>query len=210
MRIPIFCTDCTRAEFESDAAIDAAAEARGELPPARRGRAQSPEHWYLADIEEDNAYVEECRHGHQMRMTLQAVRYELLFESGIVATLIGCHREAVSSIAAALERFFEFSIEVFTCHLKIERSQHDDAWKLVHKQTERQFGAFLFLFLAQTKAPFLCGTGRKSFEDWTSFRNRVIHQGHFPAGKKTMDYARYVFDLTQGTLATLKKLDATR
>src|ERR1044071_933815 len=115
MRIPMSCWDCSWAEIEAEEAEDEALRARGETPPERKpGRPLNPDNWYLADIEQDNAYVETCRKGHEMRMTLQSVRYELLFESGIVAMLVGFHREAVSSIAAALERFYEFAIEVFT------------------------------------------------------------------------------------------------
>src|SRR5688500_12729552 len=115
MRIPMSCHECTWAEIESETAADEAAIERGEQPPERpAGRPVNPEHWYYADIEEDNAYVKTCSNGHEMKMTLQSIRYELLFESGIVAMLVGFHREAVSSVAAALERFYEFGTEVFT------------------------------------------------------------------------------------------------
>lgn len=50
------------------------------------------------------------KNGHVVAFTLDTLRFELLFESGIVALLAGFRREAVSSIAAALERFYEFSI----------------------------------------------------------------------------------------------------
>ena len=97
------CGECTWNEIRAEIAADEEAAARGEQLPARvPGRRINPENWYLADIEEDNAYVRKCRHGHEMKMKLQNVRYELLFESGIVAMLVGFHREAVSSIVAVL------------------------------------------------------------------------------------------------------------
>lgn len=210
MRIPISCHECiwTDIENESASAEGAQAEDASSTPDTGWGRPPNPDHWYLADIEEDNAYVATCRHGHTMRMTLQATRYELLYESGIVATLIGFHREAVSSIAASLERFFEFSTQVFTTRCGLDEPTHDEAWKLVKKSTERQLGGFALLFLANTGHPFLRGAKHRTFEEWTAFRNNVIHQGYFPSATKTLDYARYVFELIHETRTTLTTLDA--
>jgi len=210
MRIPVSCHECYWADFDAAKVRAAEAEARGESPaePSPWASPTNPDHWYLADIEEDNAYVGKCRHGHTMKATLQAMRYELLYESGIVATLMGFHREAVSSIAAALERFFEFSIEVFTRRSGVDSPTTEDAWKQVRTQSERQLGAFLFLFLANVKRPFLSGKALGAYETWSSFRNGVIHQGRFPSTVETMNYARYVFDLVQDTRAILKSVDA--
>lgn len=201
--------ECMWAEIDAEEAADAAAEARGEPRPERpAGKPIAPDHWYLADIEEDNAYVEQCRNGHTMKMSLQNVRYELLYESGVVAMLVGFHREAVSSFAAALERFYEFAIEVFTLRLGVDQPTHDAAWKQVKKQSERQFGAFLFMFLVNFKRPFLAGKTWGAYEDSVKFRNEVIHQGRFPSPKEAIDYARYVFELIRNTRAALKELDA--
>jgi hypothetical protein len=206
MRIPMSCFECVWADFEEQQAVAAAAEARGEQAP--KPRPINPDHVYLADIEEDNAYVVTCGSGHKMQATLQTLRYELLYESGIVATLVGFHREAVSSIAAALERFFEFSVEVFTNRSAIDAATHDDAWGHVARQSERQLGAFLFLFLVNVGRPFLSGKERARYENWSAFRNSVIHQGSFPTSEKTMEYARYVYDLIVETRGDLEQLDA--
>ena len=143
MRIPMSCWDCAMDTVNAEYEADAAAIAKGETPPEDKpGRPMRREDWYLADIEQDNAYVETCRNGHEMRMTLQSVRYELLFESGIVAALVGFHREAVSSIAAALERFYEFAIEVFTTRAGIERDVFEAAWKQTHKASGNSVRSF--------------------------------------------------------------------
>lgn len=188
------CWECTWAEIEAEEAADTAALARGETVPDRRGgRPISPDHWYLADIEEDNAYVETCRNGHSMKMSVQNVRYELLFESGVVATLVGFHRESVSSVVAALERFYEFAIEVFTLRSGVDPAMLDSAWKQLRSSSERQFGAFLLLFLVNLKRPFLAGKPLGTYEEMSNFRNKVIHQGRFPSHEEAMKYARYVF-----------------
>lgn len=209
MRIPMSCWECTWAEIEAEQADDAAAIARGETMPERRaGRPINPDHWYLADIEEDNAYVETCRNGHTMKTSVQNVRYELLFESGVVATLVGLHRESVSSIVASLERFYEFAIEVFTLRSGVDATTNDAAWKQVRSSSERQFGAFLFLFLVNFRRPFLTGKALGEYEEMSSFRNKVIHQGRFPSHEEAMNYARYVFEVIRDNYAALKELDA--
>lgn len=77
MRIPMSCWDCAWDEIKAEEEAASSAIARGETLPERPpGRPMKREDWYLADIEQDNAYVETCRNGHEMRMTLQSIRYE--------------------------------------------------------------------------------------------------------------------------------------
>jgi hypothetical protein len=209
MRIPMRCSECAHEELVAEEARDEAIRARGETPaPRPAGRPLRPEDWYVADIEEDNAYVEKCRKGHTMKMALQNVRYDVLYESGIVATLVGFHREAVSSIAASLERFYEFAIEVFTLRAGVELAAYELAWKHVKKQSERQFGAFLLLYLVTFKKPFLESKALNMYDDAAKFRNDVIHQGRFPSQTETLAYARYVYELIRDTRSQLKALDA--
>lgn len=209
MRIPMSCIRCSMERLEAEDAEDAAAVARGETPPVRSPFTRSkPEDWYLAEIEEDNAYVHECRNGHTIKASLQAVRYELLYESGVVAMFMGFQREAVSSLVAALERFYEFAIEVYTIRSKVDQGPHEAAWKQVRRQSERQLGAFLFLHLVNHGRPFLGGEGWSAYEKWVAFRNEVIHQGMFPSAKRTQEYARYVFELIRDARAAMQELDA--
>ncbi|TMQ04758.1 MAG: hypothetical protein E6J90_50620 [Deltaproteobacteria bacterium] len=132
-------------------------------------------------------------------MTLQNVRYELLFESGAVAMLMGFQREAISSIAAALERFYEFAIEVFTHIVGVERGTHEQGWKLLRSQSERQLGAFLLLYLINLRKPRFAGKELSVFEEWAGFRNKIIHQGRFPSRKETLEYAEFVYNLIRDT-----------
>ena len=195
-------------ELKAEEAADAAAVSRGETPPERPpGRPVKHEDWYLADIEEDNAYVEKSRNGHVMRMSLQNVRFELLYESGIVATLVGFHREAVSSIAAALERFYEFAVEVFAQRAGVEATVQEAAWSVIKKNSERQFGAFQYLYLVNFKNPFMTKKEAAAYEEQFGFRNKVIHAGYFPNHKEVLALARYVYNLIYDLRAKRVELD---
>lgn len=208
MRVPMSCMQCSLAQMEAEHSEQERAKAAGTpLPEAPAGPPVDRVAWYLADLEEDNAYVETCRNGHTMKMSLQNVRYELLFESGIVAMLVGFHREAVSSVASALERFYEFGIEVFSIRAGIDVEMASKAWKLVGKQSERQFGAFAYLFLANLNRPFLEGSAWSDYQDRARFRNGVIHEGRFPSRADTLDYAKSVFELIRDTRTELVRLD---
>lgn len=209
MRIPMSCFHCRHEELRAEEEERLRAEQAGETLPERPpGRAMRKEDWYLADLEEDNAYIKKCRNSHTMRMTLGNARFELLFESGVVAMLMGFHREAISSIAAALERFYEFAIEVFTQRAGIDQIVFGEGWKLVARSSERQLGAFLFLYLTNCKKPFISGKARSEFDHWTAFRNEVIHQGQFPTPAKVREYAQYVHGVIRRGRSELKELDA--
>jgi hypothetical protein len=97
---------------------------------------------------------------------------------------------------------------VFTSRAGIKHATHDAAWKQVKKMSERQFGAFLLLYLTNFKRPFLAGAALNAYERQMKFRNEVIHQGRFPSGKETKHYAKQVFELIRDTRQALKDLDA--
>lgn len=189
MRIPAWCHECV-----SDGEL-------GERAPAN-------EDVHLIDVEEDNAYVGRCKNGHVIKFTLQTMRFELLFESGIVAMLAGFHREAISSIAAAVERFYEFSIESFIEKAGVRAEDLETAWKQVATQSERQFGAYVFLYLTTFRKPLLATKEeRKAFQEWTEFRNGVIHKGHFPTRTRALGYAKFVFEMLRDRMAELREHD---
>jgi hypothetical protein len=205
MRIPTQCWACLHDELRAEEDERLRAEAAGETPPERPYRIARREDWYRLELAEDNAYVGKCRKDHTITLSLHNIRYELLFEAGIVAMFMGFNREAVSSIAVAMERFFEFAIEIFVHNSKVERALYDETWKLLKNNSERQLGAFLFLYLTNMNKPFLEGKARHEFDnDRKNFRNRIVHQGQFPTRAEVEDYARYVFDLIFRTIRELE------
>lgn len=200
--------ECSRDRAESARAEWERAKAAGEdvgvLPLFQLWRREDQ---YLVEIDESNAYVHECRAGHSMKMSVRSMRYELLFESGAVAMLVGFNREAVSSFASALERFFEFAIDAYCQRAKVTPSALDATWKLT-PQTERQLGAFLFLYVTAHGTAFCDGRAWNAYTTRSKFRNDVIHAGLFPTRDQTRDYAKYVYDLIRETREKIVELDA--
>jgi hypothetical protein len=162
---------------------------------------------YLLDLEDDGAYVGRCDKGHEIRVALQNLRYEILYESGIVALHVGFHREAVSSIASALERFYEFAIRVFLTHSGLDDAAIDEEWKQVANQSERQFGAVAFLYLGVIKETFVPPKRSGSIPEVTTFRNEVVHKGKIPTRVHAIEYARHVYDIVLAMRAKLVALD---
>ena len=73
-------------------------------------------------------------------MTLESTKYSILFDFGLVAIMDGYYREAVSSIAASLERLYEFFIRVVCTKHDIPFKYVEENWAHVAKQSERQLG----------------------------------------------------------------------
>ena len=75
-------------------------------------------------------------------------------------------------------------------------------------QSERQFGAFLFLYLVNEGTPFRTGKELATYDTKFGFRNKVIHAGYFPSRKEVLEFARYVYDLIVEVRDSIIKRDA--
>lgn len=139
---------------------------------------------------------------------LRKHKFEMLFDLGTRALMDGYAREAVSSFAASLERFFEF----YTRAAALERAaqRHEDfevaharlekTWKLLSAQSERQMGAFAMLYLErQGQAPDFLTPQNLG----TEFRNKVIHRGYLPPRSEVEAYAGRIFALIDRLLSEL-------
>jgi hypothetical protein len=168
---------------------------------------------YEFELRDNNTYLITCEQGHESIIFFESHKFELLFEMGIYAVMDGYFREVVSNFAASIERFHEFSIEVFsqylfrnvnseTSNLLIQQeitNEYDKTWKMISNQSERQLGAYTMLYLSTFKyAPELIKN--KHIE----FRNKVIHKGYFPTEKETIEYAVDIFNYLQLKLIELK------
>lgn len=168
----------------------------------------SPDEWNdfipANDLQDSSVYEVNCKRGHLSRVIIVNPKFELLFESGIEALKDGYYREAVSSFAVSLERFYEFSIRAFLRPLvsKIGQNYFDDTWRILSKQSERQIGAFYALYLnSYGKVPLLfdgkflslynINLGIKS-NDPTDFRNKIIHAGYVPTKSQALSYGEGV------------------
>jgi len=65
---------------------------------------------FIADYFDDGIALIECSAGHKTALVMQSQKFEMLLDSGAAALLEGFTLEACASFAAALERFYEFSL----------------------------------------------------------------------------------------------------
>jgi hypothetical protein len=160
----------------------------------------SPEHWYFFEVSESWEYEINCINGHKTKTIMEQHKFEILFEMGVQALIDGYTREAISSIATSIERFHEFSIEVFINKNQIEFSEFEKTWKEMGKQSERQLGSYYMLYLLSfNRAPI--PINNKLIE----FRNNVIHKGIIPSYDQSLRYAKEVFEYIKIKLLELQK-----
>jgi len=122
--------------------------------PVLQGGDAAPRMFLRADLDDDGVLSATCASGHHSRFIIQNPKYEILFESGAHALLDGYTNEAVSSFAVALERFFEFYLRIICRKNELEQKHVDHSWGTISKQSERQFGAFCFLYMMTTGRAF--------------------------------------------------------
>jgi hypothetical protein len=147
----------------------------------------------------DDAYYEvECRQGHRRSVIFTDHKFEVLFESGAMALLDGYTREAASSFAASLERFYEYWIKAALLAGGTTPEMLDDCWKLVAAQSERQYGAFCVLYQREYgRRPTVLPNKR------VEFRNNVIHRGYIPQRTEVVEYASDVLRMIVALYAEL-------
>jgi polyhydroxyalkanoate synthesis regulator phasin len=142
-----------------------------------------------AEIRDDGRYVSTCDAGHTTVTILQQRHFEILFEIGVHAILDGYYRESVSSFASILERFYEWAIEVIVASV-VPKELFDECWKVVSRQSERQFGAFIFLWSLQFGVmPKLLS--RPMIE----LRNAVVHNGKIPTRDEALKFGQAVLEI---------------
>jgi len=155
---------------------------------------------YVADFQEPGIYLVTCDKGHRVAYCLQQQRFEVLFEAGLVAVADGYYREAVSSFATSLERFWEFFSSVITSDRGISEENWASTWKMIQNQSERQLGAFVMAHLLHLGT---VPTGLTEKE--VAFRNSVIHKGHIPQRSEAIGFATTVLKLVSPLLDELKE-----
>lgn len=147
---------------------------------------------------DDGRYEFTCSHGHKTITLLQQQKFEILFEIGAYAILDGYYREAVSSFTSSLERFYEFCVKVFMIN-SISVETFESCWKKIANQSERQLGAYIFLWAFHFKEyPNLLSTSQ------TEFRNKVIHKGKIPTNEEALKYGNVVLGIVRPQIKLLK------
>jgi hypothetical protein len=155
--------------------------------------------WFVDTIREDGLYPGKCPNGHDLLLATQTLPHEMLFEIALNAIYDGYNREAVSSFTASMERFFEFAIKVMAAKHGVAPEAFADAWKIVSKQSERQIGAYVFLYLLEFGAcPHLLSN------KMTELRNDVIHKGKLPDRKEALTFGHAVHEVVQEAVRQLR------
>lgn len=163
------------------------------------------------EMRDDGLYSVTCSNGHTTVTAIQEQKFEIVFDLGVMALLDGYPREAATSMASALERFYEFYINVIALKHGICDKALSDTWKHVSAQSERQFGAFLYMYLIDHRTdccptidndkPELEGISKNQTKTWKEFRNAVVHKGYIPSSSETLAYGnliyRYIYDLIE-------------
>lgn len=136
----------------------------------------------------DDRFVRaKCSQGHDMAIIVRAPKFEVLLESGADALNLGFTLEASSSFSAALERFYEFAINVISKRLGMDEDVYQEMFKAMSRQSERQLGSFLALhalFFSEAYVP-----NKKV----TEFRNAVIHKGTIPTPDEAKNFCSLVY-----------------
>jgi hypothetical protein len=150
-----------------------------------------------AEMDDNGIVYLTCDKGHSTAAVHRSRKHQFLFESGCHALLDHYTNEAVSTFSAALERSYEFFLKVAYRKLGLPSSSLDASWKHVKSQSERQFGAFAFLFPAIAGEPF------ELSEKIPQLRNRVIHRGYIARFDEVLEYAAVIFALIRRIMHVL-------
>jgi hypothetical protein len=136
-------------------------------------------------------------------MWLENEKHDILFEGAGLALLDGYIREAAFGLASALERFLEFAVRALSLRFRIPPDEHETTWKIVARQSERQLGMFLGMWLVHTNTAGVYLEGK-----WVEFRNDVVHRGYIPREPEVMDYGDRVLAYINDRLDVLNRTAA--
>ena len=177
MRLPFSCMKCT---FDGET---------GSIPPYPK---------YI-ELRDDGRYEFTCEKGHRTITVVQEQKFEVLFDLGAYAILDGYYREAIASFTSSLERFYEFFIKACILDEGLDKEIFEAAWKNVSQQSERQLGAFIFLYCKSfLEAPVLL------HQKQIKLRNEVIHKGKIPTREEAIAYGESVLNIIRPIIKLVK------
>ncbi len=151
------------------------------------------------EVTDNGYYLLTCVYGHKALIVNQQQKFEILFENGAHALIDGYYRESILSFTASLERFYEFFIRLINRAYKTDLKILDTVWKHVVSQSERQLGAYIFLYLHTFKEnPQLLHSSK------VSLRNNVAHKGYIPTKDEALEYGQAVLNIISDVIIRLK------
>lgn len=195
------CSRCVNEYAQTEQAQESAftAYVGEDRAPIKLGRI--PPHLLIqVSVSDENKYAVTCNRGHRFTLIYPEERFELLLRSAATAYINGDYRGVVTSATASLERLYEFAFKAMCHHHRIPKSDVGNSWAIIAKQSERQLGAFVGLFLLTTKVtPNVLGNNQ------VQFRNDVTHNGSFASEPKSRAFAEKVLALELDILHKLKE-----
>jgi hypothetical protein len=171
--------------------------AKAAVEDAREGR-HAQLSWLDTELAEDGVTRVICEYGHESTLLHTGRRHQVLFESGCKALLDGYSNEAVSSVAAALERSYEFFVRVASRKVGIDAQALATTWKNVSAQSERQLGGFLLLYALVARKSFVIDPAMQAF------RNSVIHRGRLVGAEDAYQFAEKAYGVIRGIMGLLR------
>lgn len=165
-----------------------------------RGGDSFPPYPKYVELRDDGRYEFICEQGHKTITVMQEQKFEVLFDLGAYAILDGYYREAVASFTSSLERFYEFFVKAYLFESGLNKEIFDKAWKNVSQQSERQLGAFIFMYCrAFYDSPELL------HQNQIKFRNDVVHKGKIPTRDEAIAYGESVLNVIRPIIMRVKK-----
>lgn len=152
----------------------------------------------LLEIGNENLHQVICDKGHKFSLVIIQQKHEVLFEVATHAIVDGYYREAISSFAASLERYYEFFVKVIAVELSCEEFQK--AWNHVASQSERQLGGYIFTYINvfRTSPDILP-------QKLAKLRNDVVHKGHIPGREDAIKFGGAVAKIINDGCNLLRK-----
>lgn len=142
---------------------------------------------FVGDYYDGHTVEATCPLGHAAFSIVQNPKFETLLTAAADALIHDQTLQAVACLAASRERLFELAIRVFARSSGVDPGNFEASWKEVASQSERQFGAFLFLYLAATGKPY------EFDKKLATARNAALHKGEIPTTGEAFDYAGKVY-----------------
>ncbi len=142
---------------------------------------------HLIPYYEDRVAYLICSDGHKTAFVVPSLKFEVLMESGINALDEDFTLEACASFSTALERVYEFGLKVMLTHQNVKNTNYEIMFKEMARQSERQLGAFLAMYITEFKVPY------KFNQEIPRFRNSIIHKGLIPCPEEAIDFCSIVY-----------------
>src|ERR1035437_4410886 len=130
-----------------------------------------------------------CPIGHKFNIYIPTNHFQTLFENGLNSLADQYYIEALSSFASSYERFMEFFVKIVLKSRGVNPEICDTTWKSVAKLSERQLGAFIFVYLKEFSTP-----PKLLNENNITLRNNVVHKGYFPSMEECIRYGDNVLE----------------